>query len=236
MIAVGCPIYERAWILPTWLEHLRAWTDLVDMELVFVLTPGKDETYDIIDRIDWAPVHTYEMLSGSHSTKRNWGDKDRLETMVSLREALRREVAVIGPDFFLSLDSDILVTPPDLSPNNIIRLLGDMDDKYDAVAALTFLAPYGTDITNAFYMDKHVPRRVKVYGALQPADILCAAVLMSPDVYLQVPYEYDRLGEDIGWSRNAKEAGFKLGIDTGVQFKHVMSKEKLHVTDGRIGW
>lgn len=228
-LAVGCPIYERAWILPTWLEHLKPWQDVVDLELVFVVTPGEDATEDIISAIDWAPVHTFEVLEGTHSKKRNWGDKARLETLVSLREALRREVAVHEPDIFFSLDSDILASP------NLAYLIRDLEE-YDAVAPLAYLSPTGDVITNAFYYDKHVPRRVKVYDALQPAAILCAAVLMPPEVFATVAYEYDPLGEDIGWSRNAVDAGFSLGIDTEVKFKHIMSKENLHVTDKRIGW
>ncbi len=233
-LAIGCPIYERAWILPTWLDSIKEWqTDIawVDIELVFVTTPGEDETADIIAGVDWAPVHTYEMLEGTHSTERNWGHKERLNTMVALREALRREVAVIEPDLFFSLDSDIIPHYEGLHP-----LTDAINEGFDAVAALAYLSANGTHITNAFYMDRHVPRRIKVYNALQPADVLCAAVLMTPEVFTSVPYEYDRLGEDIGWSRNAREAGFKLGIDTSVQFKHVMSEDRLHMTDDRIGW
>ena len=141
-LVVGCPVHERGWILPAWLEHLRDWK--ADIELVFVVTPGEDETVDIIDNITWAPVHTFEMLEGTHGTERDWGNKDRLDTLVACREALRREAAVLEPDLFFSVDSDILV-----QGGSLPKLLYALAD-YDAVSPLVYLSDHGDKITNAF--------------------------------------------------------------------------------------
>jgi hypothetical protein len=46
---------------------------------------------------------------------RNWGDTGRLQAMVGLRNQLLRRVRELAPDYFLSLDSDLLVAEDCLS-------------------------------------------------------------------------------------------------------------------------
>lgn len=230
MIIVGCPVYERAWVLNAWFDHLDVACEGYDIEFVFAYTPGTDDTGEIlIERgSQIGPTQVMIVTEGDHSTKRNWANQSRLETMAMLRNVLLDRVIELQPDCYLSLDSDILV-PPDIFPRLIAGL-----NSYDAVAPLVFLG--SGQISNAFYYQGHVRRRVQIYNALQVCDVICAAKLMSPEVYNNVRYGYHPQGEDIAFSDSAKAVGYGLGIDTSLRCKHIMRPDQLEKPDARVGW
>lgn len=226
MIVVGCPVYERGWILPTWFDHLEKQGEV---KFAFVYTPSKDDTLDVImDRAE--DPHIIEYTDGVHSEERNWQAKGRIETMAVMRNLLLEYVREVGADYYLSLDSDIL-----LPPGAIKDLVNDLKHtSYDAVSPVAWLASL-PEITNAFYRDRHTFRRVKVLDALQPADVLCAAILMTREVAEATQYSHFSRGEDFSWSEMAS-AKFKLAVDTRIKAKHVMEREQLEIPDGRVGF
>ncbi len=229
-ILVGCPVYERAWILDRWFTHLETWP--VELEFVFAFTPGGDETLDIIQ--DHAPDAVIILAEeGDHSTDRNWGKRSRIETMADMRNALLRHVRQKQPAYFLSLDSDVLVAPWDDSK----RLFESAGLRFDAISPLTFLG--AGDVANAFHWrGDHVTRldKAKRYGEPQVADVLAAAILMTPAAYNYGSYGYDMLGEDIYWAKSIRNDPIKLGFDSSVVFDHVMSEDQLHTNDARVPW
>ena len=229
-VAVGCPVYQRAWVLEAWFDHIEAlgW----DIRYVFAYTPSSDNTLEIIKRRAKDPVYEI-VVTGNHSVKRNWGDADRLSTLAHLRNVLLDLVRQIEPDVFLSVDSDILM------PENSDLLLEDLDT-YDAVAPLVMLSQSG-NVSNAFYQrgPKVTRRRVKqFYDAVMPVDVICAAKLITPDIFNddRVEYGYHSAGEDIFWSNTAKVAGYSMALDPRVRPKHIMTAGWLEKKDGRIGW
>lgn len=231
-LLVGCPVYQRAWILERWLSLLSGWADHVDLQFAFVYTPGSDDTLRLISSARTVALATEK--EGTHSTLRNWGSKDRLETLASLRNTLLGLVRDVQPDLFLSLDSDILVPPWEV----FSQLLEDFDT-YDAVAPLVYLGK-GT-ITNAFYQRKeNIQRRrvINLYDAVMPVDVICAAKLITPAVFNDdsVSYGYHSAGEDIYWSLAAKRAGYRVALDPRVKMKHVMQQNDLDKVDERVGW
>lgn len=233
-LAVGCPIYERAWILPTWLKHLEPWSEHVDLTLVFVYTPGTDATRDLIEEVDFAETSVVTMESGFHSTQRNWGNPRRIETLAMLRNRLLAQVTSLSPDLFLSLDSDILAC----SWDEFQTLIEDLGH-YDAVAPLVMLSKHGT-ISNAFYDAPRRPRRrVKnFYDMVMPVDVICAAKLMHRGLFsdMSVMYGVHVAGEDIFWSNSAVEHGYSLALDPRVKMKHIMEPGQLDRVDARVGW
>lgn len=226
-VLIGCPVYERAWILPEWFTSLGGLASRP--AFVFAYTPGNDGTLNVIK--EHAPdAHIIEVTDGDHSIQRNWARRERLETMAYMRNTLLDYAASTDAHFYFSLDSDILV------PRNIETLFSGVD-RYDAIAPLAYLGI--GDITNAFYeTPKRHRSRAKVYDALQPVDVICAAKLMTRRVFTDpnVRYGFDSAGEDVYWSRTAREAGYRLGFDTRVHCKHVMERAKLGREDPRIGW
>jgi len=153
--------------------------------------------------------------------------------MAAMRNALFSHVRSEGPAFYFSLDSDVLVAPWEDSQ----RLFESLRGEYDAISPLAFLGR--GDIANAFHWrGDHITRldRTKRYGVPQVADVLAAAILMTPAAYNLGSYGYDMLGEDIYWARTVKNEPIKLGFDSSVVFRHVMSREKLHMNDPRVPW
>ena len=237
-LLVGCPVYERGWVLPRWFDHLAEWTQHVHVMFVFAYTPGSDDTMDIIEQktreVD--ALWTYETVTeGNHSTQRNWGDRGRIETLAGLRNRLLGQARDIEPDYYLSLDSDILVPPWET-----FSLLFEGLKQFDAVAPLVYLG--GGEISNVFYQrQRDIRRRVQkkqFYDTPQPVEIICAAKLMAPNLFndQRVQYGYHGAGEDIYWSQQATSYGHKLGFDTRVKTKHIMQPEQLDKEDPRVGW
>ena len=228
-ILVGCPVFERDWILDRWFDHLEGWP--VELDFVFAFTPGGDRTLDIIQ--SRAPMaHIILAEEGDHSTERNWGQRSRVETLADMRNAIFGYVRAERPAFYFSLDSDVLVAPWEDSQRlfESLRL-------FDAISPLAYLG--SGDIANAFHWrGDHVTRldRKKRYGVPQTVDVLAAAILMTPAAYDYGSYGYDMLGEDIYWAKTLRNGPVKLGFDSSVVFRHVMSREKLHMNDVRIPW
>jgi len=204
----------------------------VELDFVFAFTPGSDRTLDIIQAR--APMaHIILTEEGDHSVERNWGKRSRVETLADMRNALFGFVRSEGPAFYFSLDSDVLVAPWEDSQ----RLFEALKRGFDAISPLAFLGK--GDIANAFHWrGDHVTRldSKKRYGVPQVADVLAAAILMSPAAYNRGSYGYDMLGEDIYWAKSVRNEPIKLGFDSSVVFRHVMSEENLHMKDTRVPW
>lgn len=229
LILVGCPIYQRAWILEDWFDHLELQGHR--LKYVFAYTTGWDRTFEILQRR--APHNRmafWPSKDAPHSTTRRWTSA-RYDLMAKMRNDLLTVAREANPDFYLSLDSDILLPPGALDS------LIDAAQTYDAVAPLAYLGP--GKITNAFTgtPGKHY-RRAPVYGAVQTVDVICAAKLMTPKIFNddKVYYYGHPQGEDLGWSATARANGYRLALDTRVLAKHVMEPKQLNVVDRRIGW
>lgn len=230
-LVVGCPYYARGWIVERWFDHLADWPIA---NYVFVFTPGPDTSMITInDRAPNAHI-VFSDLKG----ERDWANRVRVMEMVWARNDLlriaRHSLLMDKADAFLSLDSDILV-PPWAEAQ---RLFDNLQVN-DAVSPLVFLGP-GT-ITNVFTGPASALRRVKPPPHGHPigkASVLCAAIAMSRQMVLDtnVFYQYDRRGEDFGWSEMARNFGYQLGYDFSVKFKHVMDPKNLDVVDRRLGW
>lgn len=235
---VGCPVYERKWVLDKWFDALADWAAHIELEFAFVYTPSSDGTLDVLtDRsleLSGKVPHIIIHEEGTHSKQRNWGDAERLRTMASMRNLLLKHVRLRKPDWYFSLDSDILV-PSWLEGGMLWEALSPKWH-YGAVAPLAYLGR--GSITNAFTLDKHRRQRAKVFDAIQPVKIICAAKLMSPHVFMdeRVNYGYHTHGEDLYWSQAAVSYSHNLAIDTRVKCKHVMSVDELETQDRRIGW
>jgi len=237
-LVVGCPVSNRNWILPEWNQHvLSSVFDLVerdsrdwDLEYAFVVPSGDTETLSVLSSFDTS-TFTLTRDEPEVAVRRRWGP-DRYQNMVESRNALLGLVRELSPDFFLSLDSDIL-----LHPTAISKALELFRDGVWAVGLATYLTPRGNTVPNmGSWLDQsYIRYSRKDYPEATTCDILMAAKLMKPEAY-QVDYEYHRSGEDLGWSRALKRAGGKVMWDGRVKNKHVMEPEHLSQVDERVGF
>lgn len=230
-VVVGCPVFQRGWVLDRWFNAIAA--PAFDLSFVFAYTPSTDGTLELIEaqRAAGTPVEILQVTEGDHTGKRDWYKESRLRTMATMRNMLLDYVATTDADLYLSLDSDILL------PRDAIYQLATDCSTYHAVAPLVYLGV--GNLTNAFFRkDTRPAKRLQDIGQLVGADIICAAKMMTRDLFTddRVRYDFHTSGEDIAWSFSATEHGYQLGFDSRVRCKHVMKQDQLDQVDQRIGW
>lgn len=227
-LMVGCPVAHRVWILPRWFEHVRKACGRagVEPDFVFVCDPG-DPSWRCISQAE--PTATFVSCTTTQGADvRRWNQR-RYAEMVLLRNALLGAVRRSDPDVFLSLDSDILV-----HPDQVTVLLEDLD-RFDAVGGRCFMTASGIRFPSYAQLNRDGGlRRIDAAGVF-PVDVIMAIKMMSRAAY-DVDYVIDVQGEDIGWSKAARAQGLKLGWDGRVISKHVLGPHLLGRRDDRVGF
>jgi len=230
MFVVGCPIQKREWMLPRWFEHTEAALADFDHIYAFVLDRYEEPLNEVIQaeaqkhNLAWITRHVDEK---PREDKRVWG-ADRYHRMVFLRNQLLELVRLEQPEYFLSLDSDIL-----LAPEAVKGMLEGIEEGFDAVggkAYMTTTTRSHPSYANLGRRNDNLRREDSEF--LVGVDCIMAIKLMTPKAY-NVDYEWHAKGEDIGWSKAAKKAGLLLGWDGRTVNKHVMSPEWLYKEDPR---
>lgn len=221
-LLIGCPLYDRGWIIKEWLEYVQDACKVACVEPQFIFACSQDEpTLKSLD-IDYhhvvidEPVKQYE---------RNWSVK-RFQHMVDVRNSLLQGVRDLQPTYFLSLDSDILVH------EQSILSMSELVDEYDAVGGKLYMSngtrhpSFSSSFDPLIRGDSDEVLSVKAIMAMK---------LMNHKAY-NIDYSFHRLGEDIGWSKNCKAAGLRLGWDGRVTNKHVMDSREIFSYDKRCGF
>lgn len=231
--ALGCPVSNRGWILPSWFSHAENACSVAGVEpyYVFVAGTSSDNTHDILDRHalkgNCSIIYTEEDERSGDS--RIW-NASRYKRMVKVRNLLLQEVRRIDPDAFLSVDSDIL-----LNHESIVALMKFVETDYWAIGGKVYLTPPPqTTAPNYAHLRNGSMKRPDSEWTFQ-VDALMALKLMKRKAY-NVDYSWSSLGEDLGWSEGVRNAGGSLLWDGSVASKHVMEKHLLGIPDPRLGW
>lgn len=236
-LIIGCPIYKRSWIFPLWVSAIeRQSIPLSKIGFIFETSPDDEQTVDLLHR--WRKMHPeiplYEINQREDlphfehiENGRQWSIS-KYENMVSLRNSLLKRVREIQPDYYFSLDSDIVLK----NPSTIELLIAHIDDGADAVNPLMFMTPVGIDYPSVMtWMDKSPYRahRTKDYplGSYFKSDVIMAAKMMSKKAYNLVDYEVHVQGEDLGWSANADRNGLNLYCASYIYAPHIMHEMML---------
>lgn len=208
--------------MPAWFAYLEAALPDCDVEYVFVGDKSDPTRSVIIEeaiKVD-RPVHFVDVVEPVKEYKEHWWREDRaLWRMVNLRNYLLSEVRELEPDLFLSLDSDILCHPQQIT--NLIETLED-DRDFAAVGGKVFLTPGRDNPSWCRYSKERGIQRSNI-DYVTPVDVIMAIKLMTPEAY-RVDYQFSSNGEDIGWSLACRKAGLTLGHDGRVTSKHVMAR------------
>lgn len=234
-LLIGCPIYKRDWILHHWIKCIiNQSIDTSNIGFIFECSPDDEETIKILNiwkkldkniphfdiRIREDIPHFEHMNNG-----RQW-TISKYENMVSLRNSLLDKARELDPDYYFSLDSDILIQ----DYNTLELLIAHIKSGADAVSPLMFMTPVGDLYPSVMTWAKDgtdKARRERRYriGSYFKADVIMAAKMMSKQVYNNVDYRLHEQGEDVGWSHNAMLNGFKLYSASYIYAPHIMSKE-----------
>lgn len=225
MLLIGAPVLRREWIIRHWKDHIKKAIP-EGMPYGFVMVGAKgDPTLEAFDSSD--RIHIRYVDEPREEDKRKW-NIERYDRMAELRNIMLEEVRVIAPEYFLSLDTDILLHPDG------IKTLFTCINEADAVGGKCYLSERGRSCPSYAYLSPHGLRRKDTQNVIMP-DVIMAIKLMTPKAY-NVDYMSNKWGEDIGWSVAAKGKGLSLAWDGRVTNKHVMRPELLDKVDFRAGF
>lgn len=242
-IVVGCPIRDRGWVFNEWLEHVLAAFDVMQLtpSFAFVVGDSRDDTQAQVSEL----FRTYKGMWIEEKEDqpyirpgfRIWNEV-RYDHMVYVRNRLLECVRFLEPDYFLSLDSDILIHPSALA-----LMLSDIQSGVPSSRGRIMPNAVGTKVfLNGVQKLPNYLHRKKTGGFLREdqngcfkVDVLMALKLMDIDAYM-TNYRSHAWGEDIGWSDSCIAKGLKLVWDGRITSKHVMDPQALAEIDPRIGW
>jgi len=232
-LIIGCPIYKRDWILSQWIRCiLKQSLDISNIGFVFETAPDDIATTKALHawkkldpRIPLFIIN--ERNDINHYEHKNNGRQwtlSKYHNMISLRNSVLETVREHQPDYYLSLDSDILLE----NPNTIELLIAHIKAGADAVSPLMYMTPVGKQFPSVMsWKDKvgEIAYRENLYplGSFFQSDIIMAAKMMSKDVYNNVDYVFHQQGEDLGWSANATKNNFSLFSASYIYAPHIMS-------------
>lgn len=234
---IGCPIYNRAWILPYWFQCIEKQSiDLKNIGFVFVASKEDLDTLSVLEH--WKSRHPEVKIFDvifpsdvnhfSHAEgSRHW-TLSKYENMVKLRNVLLAQVRKYQPDYFMSLDSDVLL----INSNTLELLVAHIKDGADAVNPLMFMTPHGVQFPSVMKWvgspgDKATRDDSFPIGSYFKSDVIMAAKMMSKKVYNNVDYSIHVQGEDLGWSANCAAANYNLYAATYIYAIHVMHQRML---------
>lgn len=231
---IGCPIYKRDWIFPYWISCIENQNlDFSKIGFVFMVSPDDEETINMLVKYRNARPDISEFVIEIKKDSPHFDHKDgtrtwsisKYQNMVNLRNDLLKIVRELKPKYFFSLDSDILLT----NPNTINLLKIHIDSGADAVSPLMFMTPIDTlypsvmnwksEIGEQAYRKEQYP-----LGTYFQSDIIMAAKMMSKNVYENVNYHLHAQGEDLGWSSEAGNKGYKLFSASYIYAPHIMHR------------
>lgn len=227
-LAIGMPVFQRAWILPLWFDCLAAQNleEKFDISLCFAWSKDYDGTYDILENrgSKYDELRIYQFDLPTYEDR----DLNRFSTLSSLRNALLDMAMETDAEFFLSWDNDVLFYP------NTVGRLFDVCNPDTAVGALIDMG--GNDTQMGFPSIMHFPQALGELAYRRPhseydwsspfeVDIIMAVKLMGKEVFHNTRYGWDPVGEDIAWSHSAAGQGYKRYIHPDVRGYHIYDKD-----------
>lgn len=247
-ILIGCPIFDRAWLLPEWIKRIEAQDYPKDhIGFVFELGPDDDATHDIlwqwqIDRPEYKIFDAQIYMGVPHSTHpegcRTW-NYEKFYNMVELRNNLLERATSLADqfDYYFSLDSDIFLE----DPQTLNKLVALAEDKSRSVLSpLMYMSGYETLHPSAMTWSNGpgslAERHLEQYprGEIFKADVVMAAVFMQKEVFTNVRYRFHVQGEDLGFAWALEEEGFDSYAAWSIYCPHIMHRVMLedYLKDG----
>lgn len=220
-IYIGCPVHNRDWILPYYLNHIFNINYPKKLiTLSFIINDSHDNSLNLL--LNFKNQHQNEYNKIIVETHNFNMPKDirhnRLSNKIYKRIADVRNIFlsyIDDEDYVFSVDSDILV------PKDILNCL--LEDNKDIVSALVYNDEkkiYPNILINNNGNIVHYIGFPK--NSLFEVDITGAVYLLKSEVCKKVKYDYHYLGEDVPFCFNAKKLGYKIWCDSRIICDHIM--------------
>jgi hypothetical protein len=226
-LAIGCPIYNREWVIPRWWEALEAQAlpPGTEVEFHFAVSPSEDDTERLLlercngrlSLLNCADLPTFPNRHKGHNA-------ERFATLATLRNRLVESVRRSDPDYFLSVDSDMI-----LEPNAVQEMLG----VGDCVGALSDMLGSAIMVHPSAMRLEHngvkvKAQRISVDGIGDeplPVDVVMAVVLFSRRGYRAVHYGLHEQGEDIAAALSLRDAGVSRWLQPRARATHLFYRD-----------
>jgi glycosyltransferase involved in cell wall biosynthesis len=223
-LAVGCPVYNREWVLPRWFQSLfnqRLQPSKID--LVFAFTEGEDDTMGMIEKYG-QKFNSLTVIPCNDLPAFGNRDSERYYPLVVLRNRIFDTLREMQPDYYFSWDSDILL------PEGTLK--GLIKDKKDIVGPwVDLVPPSGIPNTVSIMPNSGGFRRRKPYDTFYPksglyeVDTVFAVSLMANPVFNTCYYKWNAGGEDYGFAEEVIAAGFTSWMDARYIGVHLYRKD-----------
>lgn len=222
-VMIGCPVRNRAWILPRYLEALEAMDYPAHLrEYCFIVNNCVDDTEAILR--SWALKNPSQVKILRMDLKNPGGEKRgeyRFKNLAYLRNLLLNQFLLSDCTYLFSVDSDIIVPPHTLSDL--------ISHKCDIISALVpngkwFKERQAFNILRKEKNGGYVHIKDFFREQLLEVDVTGAAYLIHKRVIEKGVRYSDIYGaEDIGFCEEARRLGFKIFCAAYLKCEHVMS-------------
>lgn len=222
-ILIGCPVRNRAWVLPRYLQALKNLDyNHYNIEYCFIVNDSTDNTLEIIKEFRndiFSPVKIIICnLQGNTGHQRGYYSFFHLAI---LRNILLDELLKSDCEYLLSVDSDIILPP------NAIKSLREVNG--DIVSALVCNGHEIGDKRVYNILNRKPDGRYEHIRDFPPnqifeVDCTGAAYLIKREVIekYRVRYSAARGSEDIGFCEDAKAKGRKIYCNPQIEARHEM--------------
>lgn len=229
IVAAGCPVRRRAWILPAYLRALERLVVPAGVELRYhlVVQPGPDATQAIVS--SWCAAdparRSWGLCTGAPAGWHRQAGPEHYDYawLALLRNVLARQAA---GGWLLSVDSDVLA-----SPSLLCRLLGPGDQLVgpgDVVGAPVSNTPgveLGDPRASGNWED--LPGAPPGLPAARREVAWTGACALYGPRALAVGWRAHPRGEDVGLCAALRRLGGRVYIEPAAAARHVMRPEDL---------
>lgn len=220
LIVVGCPVKERAWCLQRWFDSIAEQD--VELEIICLYSPSEDRTEEILLQNNAHVVHDYRPgRSPTEIHGHQWGHMEDYQYMAEIRNTLL-EIVIdkYDPDYYFSLDSDIL-----LPPNALTWMVDKMENSAHGVMAPALNMAVNSKAMNTMcWVDRynpHMAHRPFTPNTGGYVDVVMAAMLLNRRG-MEAQWVAHAQGEDIGFCLDAKSKSIPLWWEPSIQCEHLM--------------
>ena len=240
-VAIGCPVRNRAWVLPDYLSALeKEETDWADKEYIFLPNDCTDNTEDILKA--FADKHENTIIESltTHNPaneKRGKYSADQYAHLAYIRNKfIELFLTKTNAEFLLSVDSDIIVPP------HIIHELYMIETRRPYTTSIRYIVGAAISNIENKVLDGHTPgnfmKRVKGTGRfIHPVNYpletnmykvdMVGAVSLIPRVVLQTMYNKNK-GFVYKPHPQGEDLGFALNVPPGTEFYVNMDCRCIH--------
>lgn len=231
-IMAGCPVQNREGLIKKYLTYLLMVDYPIEkMRVVLYVNNSTDKTeqiaYEFKDHFGgwFGSFEIYAENNGKYVDD-YWKQSRDYSAFAEVRNKWLSYLE--DEKYILSIDSDVMF------PRNGLKAL--LSHNKDICSLLVRNTPYSHNIMK---YEKGVPKSIPElkedltlnFGDLMEVDITGACYLIKREVIdAGVTYGFNKRGEDVYFCDRAREQGFKLYCDTGIEAKHYGWKRCLELS------